>query len=167
MIIEDKKVVSITYKLQENDSNGEIIQEVAAAEPFQFLFGAQQVLPDFEKNLQGKTSGDNFEFGIVSNDAYGPHDPQALVELPINIFMVDGKIADTVQMGAFLPMNDQDGNPMQGLVLEIAKEHVKMDFNHPLAGMDLFFSGDVLEVREAKAEEMEHGHAHGPEGHED
>jgi FKBP-type peptidyl-prolyl cis-trans isomerase SlyD len=62
-------------------------------------------------------------------------------------------------------MQDQHGNPLEGLVLEIGEDTVKMDFNHPLAGKHLHFSGEVLDVREASAEETEHGHVHGPHGH--
>lgn len=165
MIIESKKVVTITYKLQESNQEGEIVQEVLENEPFVFLFGTEQVLPGFESNLQGKTTGDDFSFEIKSDDSYGPIDEEAIVTLPINIFMVDGKLAEMVKIGEFLPMNDQEGNEMQGLVLEIGEETIKMDFNHPMAGIDLFFTGKVLDVREANPEELDHGHVHGPGGH--
>jgi FKBP-type peptidyl-prolyl cis-trans isomerase SlyD len=165
MIIESNKVVTITYKLQESNKEGDIVQEVVENEPFVFLFGTEQVLPGFESNLQGKTTGDTFSFEIKSDDSYGPIDDEAIVTLPINIFMVEGKLAEMVKIGEFLPMNDQEGNEMQGLVLEIGEETIKMDFNHPMAGLDLFFTGKVLDVREANPEELDHGHVHGPEGH--
>ena len=79
--------------------------------------------------------------------------------------MVEGKLAEMVTPGAFVPMNDQEGNPMQGLVLEIGDETIKMDFNHPMAGLDLFFTGQILDVREATPEELDHGHVHGEGGH--
>ncbi|MFT7034226.1 MAG: FKBP-type peptidyl-prolyl cis-trans isomerase SlyD [Cyclobacteriaceae bacterium] len=165
MVIESNKVVTITYKLQESNKEGEIVQEVLEKEPFVFLFGTEQVLPGFESNLQGKTTGNDFSFEIKSDDSYGPIDEEAIVTLPINIFMVEGKLAEMVKIGEFLPMNDQEGNEMQGLVLEIGDETIKMDFNHPMAGLDLFFTGKVLDVREANPEELDHGHVHGPEGH--
>ncbi|MEO9802152.1 MAG: FKBP-type peptidyl-prolyl cis-trans isomerase [Reichenbachiella sp.] len=165
MNIGNQKVVSITYKLQEGNKSGEVVQEVDNKEPFVFLFGAQQVLPDFEMNLKDKAVGDLFEFGVQSDSAYGPVDENAIVNLPRTMFEADGKLGEIVKVGNFLPMKDQEGNPLQGLVLEIADEHVRMDFNHPMAGKDLFFSGEVLDVREATAEELEHGHAHGPGGH--
>ena len=62
-------------------------------------------------------------------------------------------------------MMDDDGNQMYGLVLEVTDAHVAMDFNHPLAGNDLHFIGEVLEVREASKEELDHGHVHGEHGH--
>tara|TARA_R110000868_G_scaffold147609_3_gene369149 strand:- start:29 stop:532 length:504 start_codon:yes stop_codon:yes gene_type:complete len=165
MEIGSKKVVTITYKLTESNSDGELVQEVLEKEPFVFLFGEQQVLPGFESNLEGKTTGENFEFGIKSEDSYGPIEKEAIVDLPINIFMVEGKLAEMVTPGAFVPMNDQEGNPMQGLVLEIGDETIKMDFNHPMAGLDLFFTGQILDVREATPEELDHGHVHGEGGH--
>lgn len=165
MEIAKNTVVTINYKLQESDTDGEIIQEVKDEEPFAFLFGHDQVLPPFETNLVGKTKGTAFEFGIKSEDGYGPRDEQAVADLPINIFMKDDKLMDYVQLGSYLPMNDQDGNQLQGLVLEINDETLKMDFNHPMAGLDLFFSGEVIDVREATAEELDHGHVHGPGGH--
>ena len=165
MEIVNSKVVTITYKLQESDSNGDVVQEVIEKEPFVFLFGTEQVLPEFETNLRGKTKGSKFEFGIKSEDSYGPINDEAIVNLPINIFMGDGKLADMVKIGSFLPMNDQEGNPMQGLVLEIGEETIKMDFNHPMAGLDLYFTGEVLDVRDATDVELDHGHVHGPGGH--
>ncbi len=158
-------VVSINYKLQQNDASGEVIQEVKDQDPFVFLFGHSQVLPQFETNLSGKAKGDAFEFGIKSEDGYGARDEKAVADLPIALFMKDGQLLDMVKVGHFLPMNDQEGNQMQGLVLEISEETVKMDFNHPMAGIDLFFSGEVLDVRAATAEEIDHGHVHGPGGH--
>jgi FKBP-type peptidyl-prolyl cis-trans isomerase SlyD len=62
-------------------------------------------------------------------------------------------------------MSDQDGNIMHGKIIAVSPEGIKMDFNHPLAGMDLHFTGQVVDVREATADEISHGHAHGPGGH--
>lgn len=165
MNIGNQKVVSITYKLHDGGKGGELVQEVDQNEPFVFLFGAQQVLPDFEENLENKTVGDSFEFDIASDNAYGPVDQNAIVNLPRSLFEADGKLGEIVKVGNYLPMNDQEGNPLQGLVVEIADEHVRMDFNHPMAGKDLYFTGKVIEVRQATAEEIDHGHVHGPGGH--
>jgi len=165
MEINNNKVVTITYNLHHNDAEGDVIQEVTAKDPYVFLFGAKQVLPEFETNLTGKKKGDDFKFGINSEESYGERSEEQVVDLPINIFMIDGKLAEVVKLGHYVPLNDQDGNQMQGLVLEIADEHIKVDFNHPMAGMNLFFSGNVVDVREATAEELAHGHVHGPGGH--
>ena len=79
---------------------------------------------------------------------------------------MDGAFDDSrVKVGNDLEMSDADGNPLMGKVISINEQHVEMDFNHPLAGNELHFIGEVLDVREATAEELEHGHVHGPHGH--
>lgn len=85
----------------------------------------------------------------------------------IDLNVEPGEELDTemVAAGNFLPMVDDQGNQMQGLVVEVGSDFVVMDFNHPLAGKDLHFVGSVLEIREASAEEIAHGHVHGPGGH--
>ncbi|MDX5444134.1 MAG: peptidylprolyl isomerase, partial [Hymenobacteraceae bacterium] len=88
------------------------------------------------------------------------------VPLPKHIFEVDGEINDEMlQPGNFIPMADQEGNQLQGQVVEVTDEAVIMDFNHPLAGKDMFFKGKVEKVREATQEEIDHGHVHGEGGH--
>jgi FKBP-type peptidyl-prolyl cis-trans isomerase SlyD len=86
--------------------------------------------------------------------------------LPKDVFKIDGELQeDMLVEGNIIPLQDQQGNPMQGVVLEIGGDTVKMDLNHQLAGKTLHFSGEVLEVREATKEEIAHGHVHGPDGH--
>ncbi|HWY35747.1 MAG TPA: hypothetical protein VNX68_13965, partial [Nitrosopumilaceae archaeon] len=81
-------------------------------------------------------------------------------------FFVEGKFdEERVKIGEELPMLDAEGHEMYGLVVQVGEEHVTMDFNHPLAGHDLHFSGEILEVRDATPEELDHGHVHGPHGH--
>ena len=165
MQIEKNKVVSITYKLREAN-NDEIIQEVNTSEPLVFLFGQGQLLPKFEENLAGKQKGDTYEFVLAHLDAYGPIESDAVVDVPIDVFMVDGKLAeDMLVVGGQVRLRDQDGRLLQGTVLQRGLESVKIDFNHPMAGKDLHFSGEVVDVREATSEEISHGHVHGPGGH--
>jgi FKBP-type peptidyl-prolyl cis-trans isomerase SlyD len=85
----------------------------------------------------------------------------------LSAFVPEGEELDTdmVAAGNYLPMVDDQGNNMQGLVVEVSEEFVVMDFNHPLAGKDLHFQGEVVNVREASAEEQAHGHVHGEGGH--
>ncbi len=168
MTIEANKVVTISYKLS-NNKTGEQIEETSADNPMVFLFGAGSVIPDFEINLHGKKIGDTFEFSIEAENAYGNHQPQEVGKIPIESFHnEDGKLEEEyVFVGATVPMTDQDGNQLQGLILDITDEYVEMDFNHPLAGTDLKFEGKILNVRPATADELSHGHAHGADGHHD
>ena len=92
--------------------------------------------------------------------------PDAIVELGLDVFKVDGKVdTNVVAVGKMVPMQDQSGNPLRGIVIEMNDQSVKMDFNHPLAGKELNFTGKVVEVREADENEIAHGHVHGPDGH--
>ncbi|MPL72138.1 FKBP-type peptidyl-prolyl cis-trans isomerase SlyD [bioreactor metagenome] len=166
MIISKNKVVSLTYELKLDNAEGEVVDMADAAQPLVFLYGAGNMLPKFESNLAELKANDDFEFTLSSDDAYGPVIEEAVVELPIDIFMVDGKIdPDMLFVGNVIPMQDNEGRPLDGTVVSISDDKVKMDFNHPMAGKTLHFTGKILELREATAEEISHGHVHGPHGH--
>lgn len=166
MKIEKNKVVLVHYTLTENDANGQVIESTQGSDPLGFIFGVGMMIPDFERNLEGMEAGDNFAFGIRAADAYGEYDQSALVEVPKNMFEVDGKIPDgLLEVGNMLPLTDQEGNNFQGMVAWVGLDKVKLDFNHPMAGVDLFFSGQVDSVRDAEPAELEHGHVHGAGGH--
>ncbi len=166
MVIENNKVVSVNYNLSIKET-GEQVEQTSKEHPFVFLFGAGGLLEDFENNLKGKKSGDTFDFFIEHSRGYGVRDEQHVVMIPVEAFLGDdGKIdSENVKPGVTLPMVDNDGNRLYGKVLEITTEHVKMDFNHPLAGQNLHFKGEILEVRTATPDELAHGHVHGEHGH--
>jgi len=160
MSIENQKVVSVTYELSINDFEGEVVETVKEEKPLTFLFGVGNMLETFEENIRGLNPGDDFKFKIESDKAYGQANEEAIVDLPKNIFEVEGKIPeDLLKEGNYIPMQDQEGNKLDGIVLEVSDDQVKMDFNHPLAGDDLFFKGKVLEVRDPSEEELKQGHA--------
>lgn len=168
MKIADEKAVSVNYHLTASKNNGpeELVEQTSIEHPFVFLFGFGQLLPDFEANLSGKQKGDKFDFRISADKGYGLVEQDYIVKVNKEAFIVDGKFDDArVKVGEDIAMHDQDGNQLIGKVMEIAEAHVTMDFNHPLAGHDLHFVGEVLEVRDATTEELEHGHVHGPHGH--
>ena len=167
MEIGKEKVVSVTYQLSVDGFDGEVVETVKEDKPLTFLYGVGNMLEKFEENLDGLKEGDEFNFKIECDEAYGQASEDAVVDLPINIFEVEGKIDfDLLKVGNYIPMQDQQGNRLDGIVLEVGDEKVKMDFNHPLAGDDLFFKGEVKEVREATDEEKQHGHAHTSGTHE-
>ena len=166
MKVGTNKVVSLTYTLRVGGDNGEILQEVTADRPFVYLFGPGGLLPAFQANLEGLGQGDNFSFMLTQDEAYGQASEENIVELDRKIFEMEGMPGEImVQVGETVPMEDEDGHPLNGIVMEIKENTVIVDFNHPLAGMDLHFSGEILEVREPSAEELDHGHAHGPHHH--
>ena len=148
-------MVTLTYDLRIDDEQGEVIEQTTDDRPLQFLYGAGTMLPKFESHLAGLKQGEPFEIRLSKNDAYGDLNEDAVVDLPKNVFMVDGKFDDElIAVGNTVPMMSSNGQRLNGLVLEINHENIKMDFNHPLAGEDLFFVGKVLEVREASDEEL-------------
>jgi FKBP-type peptidyl-prolyl cis-trans isomerase SlyD len=166
MQITKNTVVSLSYILKRDDANGEIIEETRAGDPLVFLYGNGQMLPKFEEYLNALKAGDAFEFTLASDDAYGEMDQDAIIDLDKSIFEVDGKTDnEMLAIGNVIPMRDDQGNMLQGIVVSVSKDMVRMDFNHPMAGNVLHFAGKVIEVREASAEELSHGHAHGAGGH--
>ncbi len=169
MKVEKNKVVAVNYTLNAKKGNEpeKFIEQTSPEHPFVFLFGSQQVIPDFEKNLEGKSPGDNFDFTIKAEDSYGLPNEEYIVKLDKTIFVKDGEFdSENIKIGNDVPMYDKDGNELIGKVLEIGLEHVTMDFNHPLAGYDLHFTGSIQSVREATNDELMHGHAHGLTGNE-
>lgn len=166
MKIENNSVVSVNYLLTRKD-NGEKIEQTSKEHPFVFIFGIGGLLEDFESNLLNKKTGDTFDFFVEHKRGYGARDEQNVVMIPVESFVGDdGKFdSENVKVGVTLPMVDNEGNRLYGTVVEITAEYVKMDFNHPLAGQDLHFKGEVLGVRVATEDELAHGHVHGEHGH--
>ncbi len=166
MQITKNTIVSLSYVLKRDDAKGEIIEETRAGDPLVFLYGNGQMLPKFEEHLSTLKSGDAFEFTLSSDDAYGELDQDAVIDLDKSIFMVEGKTDDDMlAIGNVIPMRDEQGHMLQGTVVSVSKDSVRMDFNHPMAGNVLHFTGKVIEVRTATDEEVSHGHAHGAGGH--
>ena len=155
MIIENDKVVSLTYELE---VEGAIRDKATKDNPLDFIFGQGYLLPVFEANVKGKKVGDTFEFTLSPEEGYGVYNAESVLELPKNIFEIDGKIQDGLLIaGNIIPMMTQDGRVLPGKVLEVSDEKVKMDFNHELAGKTLHFTGEVVGVREATEKELSEG----------
>lgn len=166
MVIMKNKAVTISYVLR--NSAGTLIEKTTPETPLAFLFGVGGMLPDFEAHLLGMEEKQTFDFHIKSDRAYGEIDKSAIIDLPIETFVFDGKLAtDMLVVGKMIPMRNDQNQLIHGRIVEVkeADGKVIMDFNHPLAGVDLHFTGEILEVRNATAEETAHGHVHGPGGH--
>lgn len=159
-------VVSLNYRLTRDTEKGELIEETYGNQPLTFIYGVGMMIPKFEAELTGLAVGDKFSFGIPAAEAYGVNDPTMIVDLPLDMFKKDGVLDnEMIKIGNLLPMQDNQGNRMDGLIVELGEETLKMDFNHPLSSQDLHFTGDIVSAREATAEELEHGHVHGEGGH--
>ena len=165
MIAEKNSVVSIVYELRSGSKEGEIVESLTIENPLTFLFGTGGLLPKFEEQLDGLTTGDNFEFLLHSEDAYGPVIENAIVHVPQSVFEIDGIIDENlIKIGTMVPMMDTEGRRLNGKVIAVEGDAVKMDFNHPMAGNDLYFKGAVTDVRSATEEELTHGHVHATGG---
>ncbi len=148
-------MVTLTYDLRLDGKEGEIFESATQESPLIFLHGAGLMIPAFEGQLIGKKSGEKFEISIPASSGYGEINEEAVVELPLDIFKVDGKVDETLLTpGNSIPMMSAHGQRMDGIVVSVEGESVTMDFNHPLAGEDLLFSGEILDVREASEEEL-------------
>jgi FKBP-type peptidyl-prolyl cis-trans isomerase SlyD len=156
MKISENKFVTLTYDLNVGEGEErELMEQATAEKPLEFIFGTNSMLEAFEKQIEGLTQGDTFSFQLTPEEAYGDFDESKIIELPKNIFEIDGKIDDQVLFeGNTVPMMDSSGNRLTGSVMTIAEDVVTMDFNHPLAGETMHFAGSVTGVREASAEEI-------------
>lgn len=155
MTIDSKKVVALTYTLT---VDGQVKDQTTKDNPLEFIFGMGYLLPKFESNILGKQPGDKFSFTLTPEEGYGVSDPAAVVDLPKNIFEIDGKIQeDLLVPGNVIPMMNQAGGVIPGRVVSVAEDSVKMDFNHELADKTLNFEGEIVSVREATQKEIDEG----------
>jgi FKBP-type peptidyl-prolyl cis-trans isomerase SlyD len=166
MIIANNQVVLCHYTLREDSINGSLIESTEGGEPLGYIQGIGMMLTNFEQNLEGKRAGDTFSFGIEAADAYGEYDEEGIAEIPLEAFDLDGQNPQDVFIeGEVVPLNDEQGNPLMATVLGLTDKIVKLDLNHPMAGVDLYFTGRIVVVRPATESELEHGHVHGVGGH--
>ena len=156
MKIGNNKVVSLVYELRENSKEGKIIESLDENNPLTFIYGTGKLLPAFESNLSSLSDGDSFSFLLDSYSAYGDRREDLVMDIPIHIFKTDGDKLneDICYVGNLVPMMDNSGNHINGIINEIHEDFVTMDFNHPMAGTNLCFTGRITQVREATDEEL-------------
>ena len=152
-----QKVISFHYTL--TDSAGTTLDSSAAGEPLTFLEGSGQIIPGLETQLRNMKVGDKKHVTVKAKDGYGEKDPGNVLELPLEQMPTRG-----VKMGDRFRAGSDNHSPVV-TVVKVTETHVTLDANHPLAGMDLTFDVEIAEVRDATAEELTHGHVHGPGGH--
>jgi len=142
MQISEQSIVRINFKLA-ND-RGEVIDASPEGEPMEYRHGAPDLLPCIQDQLNGKSAGEEFSFTISPEEGFGEHMPELVVQVPIENFAGQGDLAPGVQLNASTEQGEQTY-----VVTEVHSDHVVADGNHPLAGITLQFSGDVVEVRDA------------------
>lgn len=157
MKIGEKTFVSLSYTLK---VAGEVVDSTTAEHPLEFVYGAGYLLPKFEENIKGLEKGDKFAFTLQAAEGYGEVVAVAITDLPKSVFMIDGAIEEgLLEIGNQIPMSTADGQRLVGFVREVGNDTVKMDFNHPMAGKTLDFSGEIVGVREATDQDMMYGMA--------
>ena len=159
MKIEQNKVGAIHYTLT-NDT-GEIVDSSQGKEPLFYIHGFGNLIPGLEKELEGKVTGDSFSTSIEAADGYGDRREELIQEVPKSNF----KDVEAIEAGMQFQAQGPEG-AQAVTVTGVNEEIVTVDANHPLAGQTLHFQVEITEVRDASQEELDHGHVHGPGGHE-
>ena len=155
--IANNHVVSFHYTL--TNAEGETLDK-SQGEPLAYLQGAGNIIPGLEKALEGKAVGDKFTVTIPAAEGYGEYNPDLVQEVPAQMFQG----VENIEAGMQFQAQTDDGVQIV-TVKAIEGENIIVDANFPLAGQDLTFEVEIVEVRDASAEEIEHGHVHGTGGH--
>jgi FKBP-type peptidyl-prolyl cis-trans isomerase SlyD len=158
MIIAKNTIVTINYTL--TDESGSMIESSEGQEPFSYLHGIGNVIPGLEVSLEGKSAGEAVRVTIPPEDAYGEWDEGKILEIPKDQFSG----VDEIKAGMQFSVHSSAGEQIV-TVSKVEGDKVMVDANHPLAGKTLNFDVKVVEVRNATEDEIQHGHAHGPNGH--
>ena len=156
-MIQNNSVVSIGYILK--SASGKELDQSTAESPFFYLHGHKNIVPGLENALEGLRPGDKKSVVVKAAEGYGEIIDELIVETDRSSFPADAELSAGMQFRV-----DVGGRPMVFLVESIEGDKVKLDGNHPLAGEDLFFEVEILAVRAATAEELNHGHTHGADG---
>lgn len=154
MEISRNKVAAIHYTLRDNDGN--ILDSSEGREPLYYIHGIGNLIQGMEDGLEGKIKGDKFDIKISPERGYGDLNPQLIQEVPVEAFG-----GQEVKEG--MRFKTDRGTVVR--VTEVGSEKITVDANHPLAGVELNFAVEVMEVRNATEDELQHGHVHGPGGH--
>lgn len=152
--VNNNLVVSMDYELSVENS---VIDSSEEGDPLIFLQGVGNIIPGLEKAIQGMAVGESKEVFVKAADAYGEYDSENFVEVPKAEFPEDIPL----EIGTEIGVNDENGEELSAYIETFDADKITLNFNHPLAGKDLQFKVKIVGIREATAEELEHGHIHG------
>lgn len=158
MQVSKHTVVTINYTL--TNDRGDVLDSSQGGEPLAYIQGIGSIIPGLEAALEGKQKGDTLSVSIAPEQGYGERNDALVQQVPLSLF--EG--VDEVKPGMQFHAQTQAGVQVV-TVTKVEGDQVTIDGNHPLAGETLNFEVEVLDVREATAEELDHGHVHGPGGH--
>jgi FKBP-type peptidyl-prolyl cis-trans isomerase SlyD len=160
MTIQKDKVVTMHYHLTNSD-DGQVLDSSRGSDPLIYVHGTGSIISGLEQELAGLDVGATKTVQVAATDAYGDYDEEMVQTLPREEFAG----IDNLEVGMRLQAQDQDGNTFDVHVTQLDGDTVVIDGNHPLAGMPLTFEIEIVAIRDATAEELRHGHAHGEGGH--
>jgi len=160
MSIKDNSAVSFHYSLA--DDEGQQLDSSAGKEPLAYLHGAGNIIPGLENALTGKAVGDSMTVAVSAAEGYGEVQQELIQDVPRTSFQG----VEQIEVGMQFEAQTGQGGTIPVTVSAVTDETVTVDGNHPLAGKNLNFDVSIEAVRDATAEELEHGHVHGPGGHE-
>ena len=159
MTIKENSAVSFHYTLTDDD--GQQLDSSAGKEPLAYLHGAGNIIPGLESALEGKSVRDAMVVDVTAAEGYGEIQKELIQEVPRASFQG----VDEIEVGMQFEAQTGEGGTVPVTVVAVTDEIVTVDGNHPLAGKNLHFDVTIEDVRDASAEELEHGHVHGPGGH--
>ena len=155
MRIEDNCIVTMSYELREHNAQGPVIEVMDIAYPFIFFYPSANLLASFQENIRGLAHGDDFDFTLSAREAYGGHQAAQVVDIPIERFVVDEELADSIRdVGQYVSVTDDQGQQQNGKVVKKTATHLTVDLNHAMVDKDLHFRGRILRVRPASADEI-------------
>lgn len=150
-------VVSMNYTLTDEQGN---ILDASQGEPLEYLQGHQNIIPGLEKALTGLGIGEKKKVEVPPQDGYGDYNPA--LKFTVTKEQFGGQTPD---MGSMVQLSSTQGQSFVAEVISVEQDNITLDANHPLAGKTLFFDVEIMDVRSASDEELQHGHPHGPHGH--
>jgi len=145
MKIEKNSRIKLAYTLKYDNAKGDVIEQISSENPLEVVVGEEDLLEKFEEKIIGLKKDDTFEFTLSPEEAYGNYDEEGIVSVPKAELMED---IDDIEIseGEIVPIVTDDDEEMEAVILEIEGDIVTLDFNHPLAGETLYFSGKIVEV---------------------
>ena len=159
MQVSEQKVVTMNYEVA--DDQGQLIDRSEEGGPLAYIHGNGQLIPGLETALEGRGKGDKVAVDVPPEQGYGERDEKGVQTVARNQF--DDSVE--IEVGMQFEAEDDDEGHQIVTVAAVDGENITLDTNHPLAGKNLRFEVEILDVREASAEELSHGHVHGPGGH--
>lgn len=151
------KHIEVAYELFTIGEDGRhLVEKAPADKPFVFISGFGIALDAFEKAMVDLQKGEQFNFTLTPEEAYGEYHEEGIVELEREMFTIDGRFDhERIYIDAIVPLQNQEGDRYMGRVIDIRDNSVVIDLNHPLAGKSLNFVGSIVESCEASEEEIQ------------